>query len=74
MRSQDPQTQVFSIIPIAEKGSTIALPTGWEHPRLETIYIFTEGCLACGVVRKRVKQKGVDTVEADDGKGYREQG
>lgn len=26
-----------------------------------------------GVARKRVKQKGVDTVEIDDGKGYREQ-
>ena len=36
-------------------------------------YIFTEGHLVCGVVRERVKQKGVDTVEADGGKGYREQ-
>jgi len=31
------------------------------------------GYLVCQVVRKRVKQKGIDTVEIDDGKGYREQ-
>ena len=29
--------------------------------------------MVCGVARKRVKQKGIDTVEIDDGKGYREQ-
>ena len=31
------------------------------------------GYLVWGVVRREVKQKGVDTVEIGDGKGYREQ-
>lgn len=29
--------------------------------------------LVCGIVGKGVKQKGIDTVGIDDGKGYREQ-
>ena len=76
----DPQAQVFFRSPYTfPKQVVLPLPQcvcGRGEPpkfKVQNIYIHRGRCLVCGVARKRVKQKGVDTVGADDGKGYRDQ-